>query len=119
MEFGGGEVDGRHRVAGPEEVVRQVFAGRLFVGGSRGGRGGGGGLVGGDSRVDLHVGVLDVDGAVAGHGATDQVHDPCAYERADEGDEGKEAELRELVSMAGFSLRGALFLGVDGRSLTT
>ena len=71
VKFGGGEGAGRHWIAGPEEVVREDFAGGLFVSGRDSGRDGvgGGSLVGADARVHLHVGVLDVGGAVAGHGA--------------------------------------------------
>jgi hypothetical protein len=116
VQFGCGEAKRSHGVASSKEVVGKVFAGWFCVRGRGsssgrgvgGGGGGGRGLVSGDARVDLLVGVLDVARALASHRAANQVHDPCAHERADEGDEWKEAELETfwLERMLSLSLSG-------------
>jgi hypothetical protein len=66
---------------------------------------------------------LDVARALASHGAADQVHDPCAHERADEGDEWKEAELEiTWLAFLSYFLRGRslpFFELMEGLSLTT
>lgn len=130
MQFGCGEAERSYRVPSSKEVVGEVFADGFCVRGRRrsisssGRRGGDGrGFVSGDARVDLPVGVLDVARALASHGAADQVHDPCAYERADEGDEWKEAELEIFwLAFLGCFLRGyylPFFELMEGLSLTT